>query len=110
VGTYGVLAYSVSERRREIGIRMALGASARGVRSLVLRQGLSVAVVGTAVGLATAAAVTRLLATFLFGVRPIDPGTFAAVSAFMLIVAAVASVVPAGRAAAVDPLLALQVD
>lgn len=110
VGTYGVLAYSVAERRREIGIRMALGASEGGVLTLVLRQGMTVALIGLAVGLAGALAVTRVVSSLLFGVQPTDPATFAAVGLFMLAVALVACVVPARRATRVDPLVALRLD
>ncbi len=108
VGTYGVLAYSVAERTREIGIRMALGASANGVVTMVLRQGLALAVLGVAAGLVGAWGLTRLAATLLFGVAPSDPVTFVAVGSLMLVVAAVAASVPARRAVAVDPLHALR--
>jgi len=110
VGTYGVLAYSVAERRREIGIRMALGASEGGVLTLVLRQGMVLAVIGLVVGLGGALAVTRVVRSLLFGVEPTDPVTFAAVGLFMLGVALVACVVPARRATRVDPLVALRMD
>jgi predicted permease len=108
IGTYGVLAYSITERRREIGIRMALGASPDGVRSMVLRQGLGLAGVGLVIGLLGAAALTRLTATLLFGVKPIDPSTYGGVAVFMLFVAATASLIPARRATRVDPLTALR--
>ena len=110
IGTYGVLAYTVAERRREIGIRMALGAESQGVLSMVLRQGMVLAVAGVVVGLAGALAVTRLASTLLFGVGAADPLTFAAVSAFMLFVALLACVLPARRATKVDPLIALRQD
>ncbi len=110
IGTYGVLAYTVTERRREIGIRMALGASTQGVLMMVLRQGLTLAVVGLAIGLGAAAALTRVASTLLFGVKPTDPLTFAAVGVFMLLVAAAASIIPARRATRVDPLVALRAD
>jgi ABC-type antimicrobial peptide transport system permease subunit len=110
IGTYGVLAYTVTERRREIGIRMALGASAEGVLMMVLRQGLTLAVVGLAIGLVAAAALTRVASTLLFGVKPTDPVTFIVVRLFMLIVAAAASIIPARRATRVDPLVALRAD
>jgi len=110
VGTYGVLAYSVAERRREIGIRMALGASEGGVLTLVLRQGMLLAGIGLLVGLAGALAVTRVVSSLLFGVQPTDPATFAAVGLFMLAVALVACVVPARRATRVDQLVALRLD
>ena len=110
VGTYGVLAYSITERVREIGIRMALGASGRNVLRMVLRQGLGLAMAGLVVGVLGAAALTRLTSTLLFGVKPVDPLTFAAVSAFMMIVAAAASLIPARRATRVDPLTALRAE
>ncbi|HEY4218264.1 MAG TPA: ABC transporter permease [Gemmatimonadaceae bacterium] len=110
IGTYGVLAYSVTERRREVGIRMALGASERGVLMMVLRQGMALAVGGIIVGLVGAAAVTRLAAALLFGVKPVDPVTFGGVAVFMLAVAAAASLIPARRATRVDPLVALRAD
>jgi predicted permease len=110
IGTYGVLAYSVTERRREIGIRMALGASGSGVLAMVLRQGLVLVMFGLVAGLIGAAALTRLTSTLLFGVRPVDPPTFVAVTAFMLVVAAAAAIIPARRATRVDPLVALRTD
>jgi predicted lysophospholipase L1 biosynthesis ABC-type transport system permease subunit len=110
VGTYGVLAYSITERVREIGIRMALGATTRNVLAMVMRQGLSLAAAGLVLGLVGAAALTRLASTLLFGVQPIDPPTFAAVAVFMLLVAAAAALVPARRATRVDPLEALRAE
>jgi putative ABC transport system permease protein len=110
IGTYGVLSFAVMERRREIGVRMALGATERGVLAMVLRQGLRLAVTGLVIGLIGAAAVTRLTSALLFGVTPLDPWTFGAVSAFMLLVATAAAVVPATRATRVDPLQALRGD
>ena len=89
---------------------MALGASTRGVLVMVLRQGLTLAVVGLAIGLGAAAALTREASTLLFGVKPTDPLTFAAVGVFMLLVAAAASIIPARRATRVDPLVALRAD
>jgi predicted permease len=110
IGTYGVLAYSVTVRRRELGIRMALGSSEQGLLSLVLGQGMGLAVIGLIVGLVGAFAVTRLAASLLFGVKPADPLTFLGVSAFMLAVAFVACLVPARRATHVDPLVALRTE
>ncbi len=110
IGTYGVLAYSVNERRREIGIRMALGATEHGLLAMVLRQGMTLAGVGLVAGLVGAFAATRLVSSMLFNVRPADPITFAAVAAFMLMVAFVACVLPARRATRVDPLVALRSD
>ncbi len=110
VGTYGVVAYSITERIREIGIRMALGASAERVLGMVLRQGLVLGVAGVALGLIGAAAVTRLMATMLFGVNPVDAETFAGVAVLMLLVACLAAYVPARRATRVDPLTALRTE
>jgi predicted permease len=110
IGTYGVLAYSVAVRRRELGIRMALGSSARGLLSLVLGQGMALAALGLVVGLLSAFAVTRLASSLLFGVKPADPLTFVAVAAFMLAVAFLACLVPAKRATRVDPLVALRAE
>ena len=110
IGTYGVLAYMVTERRREIGIRMALGANQRAVVGDVMRHGLSLAGVGIAVGLAAALALGRLVASLLFGVDAADPATLVAVMATIAVVAALASGVPAWRASRVDPTIALRSD
>ena len=110
VGVYGVVAHAAAQRTREIGIRIALGAGRRHVLSLVIASGLRWAVLGVAAGLAGAYAGTRLLAAMLFGVTPTDPGTFAGLAALMLGVAALASYVPARRAASVDPIAALRGD
>ena len=103
VGTYGVLSYMVTERRREIGIRMALGAARSSVIALVMKQGLQAAIVGVAVGLAGAVFVNRLIATLLFGVRPADPVTLGVVVMTIAFVAAVACWLPAWRASRLDP-------
>jgi len=110
IGTYGVLAYSVAVRRRELGIRMALGSSAQGLLSLVLGQGMGLAAVGLVIGLLGAFAVTRLASSLLFGVKPADPLTFLAVTVFMLAVAFIACLFPARRATRVDPLVALRAE
>jgi putative ABC transport system permease protein len=110
IGTYGVLAYSVAVRRRELGIRMALGSSQQGLLSLVLGQGMALAAVGLVIGLIGAVGVTRLAASLLFGVKPADPLTFIGVAVFMLAVAFVACLVPARRATRVDPLVALRAE
>jgi len=107
-GLYGVLSYGVSRRRGEIGLRMALGASGSDVRRLVLRDGLRPALLGIAVGLPTAAAGCQLLKSLLFGVAPMDPMTFAAVPLLLLGVSALASYIPAMRAARVDPTVTLR--
>jgi len=108
VGTYGVLSYLVTERQREIGIRMALGADRANVLSLVLRQGLSTTVAGLVIGVAGALGLTRLATSLLFEVRPTDPLTFAAVAGVITLVALFACVVPARRATKVDPIVALR--
>jgi len=110
VGIYGVLSYLVSQRTREIGIRLAIGASPWQVLRMVLRHGLVLAGAGLVTGLAAAAALTRLMARLLHGVRPLDPLTFALVTALLALVAAAASYVPARRATRVDPIRALRVE
>jgi ABC-type antimicrobial peptide transport system permease subunit len=108
IGLYGVIAYSVTQRTHEIGIRMALGARAFDVLKLVVRNGAKLALVGIAIGLAGAFAVTRLMRTLLFGVTATDATTFAAVSILIIVVAVVACYIPARRAANVDPIEALR--
>ena len=108
VGTYGVLSYLVTERQREIGIRMALGADRGRVLSMVLSQGMSTTVLGLVVGVVGAFGVTRLASSLLFEVRPSDPLTFAAVAGLITLVAVLACVVPARRATRVDPMVALR--
>ena len=110
VGIYGVLAYLVSRRTHEIGIRMAVGASAGSVVGLVLRSGLALSLAGIAVGLGAAAGLTRLMGMLLYGVTPLDPATFLAVPVVLGAVALAASGVPAWRAARVDPLRALRAE
>ncbi len=110
VGVYGVVAHAAAERTREIGIRIALGASRHHVLSLVIASGLRWAVLGVVVGIAGAYAGTRFLAALLFGITPTDPGTFAGLAALMLAVAALASYLPARRAASVNPVSALRGD
>jgi putative ABC transport system permease protein len=108
VGTYGILAYSVSERRKEIGIHMALGATRGNVMNRILGQGLRLTIVGLVVGLAGAFGLTRLLQAHLFNVRPTDPLTMASVSAFISVVALIACYIPAARATRVDPMVVLR--
>jgi putative ABC transport system permease protein len=110
VGVYGLLAYAVTERTQEIGVRMALGAQRGQVLALVLWQGLMLTAVGVAVGLAAAAAATRVLQGMLFGITPLDGLTFAAVAAAFCLVAALACYVPARRATKVDPMVALRAE
>ncbi len=108
VGIYGVISYSVSQRTREIGVRMALGAARRDVNRLVLREGAPLILAGLAFGLLAAFGLTRLMSALLFGVSPVDPVTFASVSLALAVVALVASYLPARRAAAMDPTEALR--
>ncbi|HET9982178.1 MAG TPA: ABC transporter permease [Longimicrobiales bacterium] len=110
VGIYGVIAYSVSQRTREIGVRLALGAAPRAVIRSVLREGLGLALAGVAIGLLAALGLTRMMTSLLYGVSPTDATTLAGVAALLVVVAGVASGVPAWRAARVDPLVALRHD
>jgi putative ABC transport system permease protein len=108
VGIYGVMAYSVTQRTREIAIRMALGASARSVLAMVLSRTLWLAALGIAAGLAAAAAFTRVLAGLLFGVSRMDPSTFAGTAALLVVVAVAAGALPALRATRIDGVKALR--
>jgi putative ABC transport system permease protein len=110
VGIYGVISYSVSQRTKEIGIRIALGADVRSVRTLVLRQGMVPALAGVGVGLVTAAALSRFLVTLLYGVAPIDAATFTIIPLVLLTVAAGSVFIPAARAARVEPVEALRAE
>jgi putative ABC transport system permease protein len=108
VGTYGVLSYSVAQRTHEIGLRMALGAQSGALLWTVLRRTAVLGAIGVAIGLAGAAATTRVLSTFLFQTTPTDPPTFAAVAVLIFLAALAAGFVPARRATRVDPLIALR--
>jgi putative ABC transport system permease protein len=110
IGVYGVLAYVVTQRTPEIGVRLAMGAAPADVVRLFVREGAMLTIVGLAAGLAGAAAATRALTTLLFGVSATDPTTFAGVAALLLLIALMASYVPARRAARVDPMTALRAD
>jgi predicted permease len=110
VGIYGVIAYAVSQRTREIGIRMAMGAPPAVLLRVFVRQGLLLAGVGAALGLAAAAGLTRLMSSLLFGVKALDPLTYAAVSALLIFAAVLASYIPARRAMAIDPVEALRAE
>jgi len=108
IGIYGVMSYSVSRRTREIGLRMALGAETRDVIKLIVKQGLGLTLIGALIGLMLAVAVTRLLASLLYGVTATDPTTFAGVVLFVIVVAVLACYLPARRATKVDPIKALR--
>jgi ABC-type antimicrobial peptide transport system permease subunit len=110
VGLYGVIAYSVTQRTREIGVRVALGADARSVRRLVVGGGLKLTTLGVVLGIAAAAVSTRVLASLLYGVSPVDPVSFGAITVLVMAIALVASYVPARRAVRIDPTEALRAD
>jgi len=108
VGIYGVIAYIVAQRRREVGIRMALGAQGESVQKIFVSRGMSLAAIGLAVGMIGAAALMRLLSSQLFGVSPFDPVTYAAVVGGLAMVALLATWLPARQATRIDPMLALR--
>lgn len=109
-GIYGVLAYNVAQRTREISLRMALGARGIDVCRLIVGQGLKVVILGVVVGLIAAIALSRVMATLLFGITATDPLTFAGVTLLLVLVALLACFVPARRAAKVDPMIALRAE
>jgi ABC-type antimicrobial peptide transport system permease subunit len=110
IGIYGVISYAVSQQRREIGIRLALGAQQGELRWMFVRHGLVLAVVGVLIGLGAATGLTRLMTSLLFGISPLDPLAYAAVPLVLLAAAMLASYLPARRASAVDPVEALRAE
>ncbi len=110
IGIYGVISYTVSQRRREIGIRVALGAEPRALRWLFVRHGLALAGAGTLTGLAVAAGLTPLMKSVLFGISPVDPLTYTAVPLVLVAATVLASYLPARRAAAVNPVETLRAE
>ena len=110
VGLFGVVSYLAAQRTTEIGVRIALGAQRKQVLTLIVRDGLRPALIGLAIGLATSAAVTRLIQSMLYQTRPLDPEIFGAVALILLVVAVVACVIPAWRAAQLDPMAALRME
>jgi ABC-type antimicrobial peptide transport system permease subunit len=108
IGIYGLMAYSVQQRTQEIGIRMALGASAQDVRKMVVRQGMALALAGVIIGVAAALGVTRLMASLLYGVTPRDPIAMTSVALLLVGVALAATYLPARRASQMDPVESLR--
>jgi ABC-type antimicrobial peptide transport system permease subunit len=110
IGTYGVLAYSVSQRTKELGLRMALGADRGGVLRLVVREGMTVGLAGILIGVVAAMALSRALSALVFGVSVSDPWTYAGVALLLVVVALASCAVPAFRASRVDPMTALRLE
>ncbi len=108
IGLYGLLSYMVVQRTLEIGLRMAMGAKRKDVLGMIVRRGLTMALIGVMAGLAISAAMMRLLSGMLYGIRPSDPITFAGTAALLLLVSIAASIIPAYRAARLDPMQALR--
>jgi ABC-type antimicrobial peptide transport system permease subunit len=110
IGIYGVISYAVSQRRREIGIRLALGAQQRELKTMFVRSGLTLASVGLGIGLVASLGVMRLMKSLLFGISPLDPLTYVAVPVILAVAAVLASYLPARRAAMVNPVEALKAE
>jgi putative ABC transport system permease protein len=108
IGVYGVLSFSVSQRTQEMGVRIALGAQRADVLRLVVRQGVTLAMIGVLVGIAGAFGITRVIASLLYNVTPTDPISFGGVAIFLTVIAFLASYLPARRAMTVDPIVALR--
>ena len=110
IGIYGVIAYAVSQRTREIGIRLALGARPADVRQMFVRYALGLCAMGITIGVVAASALTRLMKSLLFGVAPMDPMTFAAVPVALLVATLAASYLPARRVSAIDPVKCMKAE
>jgi ABC-type antimicrobial peptide transport system permease subunit len=110
IGIYGVISYAVSQRTREIGIRLALGAQKNELKWMFVRSALTLTVIGVVIGIAAAAALTQSMKSLLFGIGPLDPITYLTVPLVLAAAAAIASYLPARRAAAINPVAALRVE